>query len=131
MKGAFYTMAYYLYPAVFHQNSDGSYTISFPDLPGCITEGKNLENSFRMAESALTVYLETALDTHEVIPAASEITAFPAASGEFLNYVRAEVRNNRAVRRTVSLPQWMDEQVSAAGLSLSRVLQDALRERFC
>ena len=32
----------YVYPAVFHANEDGTYTIIFPDLPGCISEGKSL-----------------------------------------------------------------------------------------
>ena len=44
----------YIYPAVFHLNrDDGSYTITFPDLPGCISEGKSLGNAITMAASAL------------------------------------------------------------------------------
>ena len=31
----------YVYPAVFHPNDDGSITITYPDLPGCISEGKS------------------------------------------------------------------------------------------
>ena len=42
-----------IYPAVFYPFSDGSggYTVEFPDLPGCITEGRNLEEAFEMATS--------------------------------------------------------------------------------
>jgi hypothetical protein len=50
--------------------------------------------------------------------------------GEFASLVRADARDGRAVRRTVSIPKWMDEKVSEAGLSLSRVLQDALSQRL-
>ena len=50
--------------------------------------------------------------------------------GEFVNLVRASVRDNKAVRRTVSVPRWLDEAASAANLSLSRILQDALKERL-
>ena len=38
-------MAEYVYPALFHKNDDNSYTITYPDLPGCISEGKSLENA--------------------------------------------------------------------------------------
>ena len=31
-------MKEYIYPAIFHKNDDGSFTVTFPDLPGCITE---------------------------------------------------------------------------------------------
>ena len=51
-------MAEYVYPAVFHLKADdGSYTITFPDLPGCITEGKSLENALYMAGVALTQWI--------------------------------------------------------------------------
>jgi predicted RNase H-like HicB family nuclease len=46
------------YPAIFHLNGDGSYTITFPDLPGCISEGKSLGNAIYMAQSALTQWIE-------------------------------------------------------------------------
>ena len=123
-------MAAYLYPAVFHANADGSFTVRFPDLPGCISEGKALEEAFSMAEKALSLYIECALEMQEKLPASSNIKALSINDDEFISYIRAEIRDNRAVRRTVSLPKWMDEQVSSAGISLSRVLQEALKEKF-
>ena len=123
-------MAAYVYPAVFHANDDGTYTVSFPDLPGCISEGKDLENAIHMAQSALTLWLHCAVEVKEPIPAASAPASVSTAPGEFLSLVRAEVRDERAVRRTVSIPRWMDEKVTASHISLSRVLQDALRERL-
>ena len=43
-----------IYPAVFHPFSDatGGYTVEFPDLPGCVTEGKNLQEAYEMAMDA-------------------------------------------------------------------------------
>ena len=38
-------MAEYVYPVIFHPNEDGSYTITYPDLQGCISEGKSLGNA--------------------------------------------------------------------------------------
>lgn len=124
-------MAEYVYPALFHFNEDdGSYTITFPNLPGCISEGKSLENALYMAEDALRAWLQYTLDVKEPVPNPSPLQAIVAGQGEFVNLVRASLKDTRAVRRTVSIPKWMDDQVSAAGISLSRVLQDALKERL-
>lgn len=124
-------MAEYVYPALFHLNEeDGSYTITYPDLPGCISEGKSLENALYMAQDALRVWLGYLTDQGEALPKATPALQLQAAPGEFVNLVRAEVRDNKAVRRTVSIPKWMDDQVSAAGISLSKILQDALKARL-
>ncbi len=121
----------YIYPAVFHLNEDdGSYTITFPDLPSCITEGKDLSNALYMAQDLLTQWSSYCESEGETLPPASRLEDVACEAGEFVNLVRAVVRDDRAVRRTVSLPKWLDDQVSAAGLSLSRVLQDALKDRL-
>ncbi len=123
-------MAEYVYPAVFHPNEDGSFTITYPDLPGCISEGKSLANALYMAQSALTQWMEYLTDKAQEIPPASKLQDISIDSGEFVNLVRADVKDGRAVKRTVSIPKWMDDKVSEAGLSLSRVLQDALKDRL-
>jgi len=124
-------MAEYVYPAVFHPNADdGSYTVVFPDLPGCVTEGKSLENALHMADDALAQWLGYSIEQGASIPPASRRESVETESTEFVNLVRVVVRDERAVRRTVSIPKWMDDRVSAAGLSLSKVLQDALVQRF-
>lgn len=89
----------YVYPALFHLNQDdGSYTITFPDIPGCISEGKSLENALYMAQDALRVWLGYALDQGEMLPAPSSIHQVSAEPDEFVNLVRA-------VCRTGSTPQ--------------------------
>ena len=124
-------MSSYVFPALFHRNDDdGSYTVTFPDLPGCITEGKNLDEALYMAQSAMSLWLEYSIDHKDVIPAPSRMTEIHAEPGEFVNLVRAEIRDRKAVKRTVSLPKWMDDRASEMGLSLSRVLQDALKNRI-
>ena len=120
----------FVYPALFHANADGSYTITYPDLPGCISEGKSLDNAMYMAQDALTQWIDCTLEEKEPLPPASRLQDIPVEDGSFVNLIRAELKDNHAVRRTVSIPKWMDEKVSATGLSLSRVLQDALRERL-
>ena len=123
-------MTEFVFPAIFHPNDDGSFTITYPDLPGCISEGKNLANAIYMAQDALTQWISYLLSRGKPLPSASRPTELTCADGEFFSYIRAEIRDNRAVRRTVSLPKWMDDRASAEGLSLSRILQDSLNQRF-
>ena len=123
-------MSAFVYPALFHANDDGSYTITYPDLPGCISEGKNLDNAIYMAQDALAQWIAYAVEEKEQLPPASRLQDLETKEDEFTNLVRVEVKDGRAVRRTVSIPAWMDDKVTEFGLSLSRILQDALRERF-
>ncbi|NLX91018.1 MAG: type II toxin-antitoxin system HicB family antitoxin [Firmicutes bacterium] len=120
----------YIYPAIFEHNNDGSYTITFPDLPGCISEGKSLSNAMDMAQKALTQWIEYLFDEKEPIPEPSDIKKIIPANNQFVNLVQAQMRDNRAVRRTVSIPGWLDAKATEAGLSLSKILQDALKERL-
>ena len=120
----------YVYPGIFTKNSDGSYTVTFPDLEGCISEGKTLKDALKMAQSALTQWIEYLNDNKMDIPKASDQTDITVASNEFINLVYADLRDNKAVKRTLSIPKWMDDKASVAGLSLSKVLQEALRSKF-
>jgi len=120
----------YVYPAIFHRNEDESYIITYPDLPGCISEGKTLGNAMYMAQTALTQWIGYLMDKKQKIPSASSAQKIKTTNGDFINLICAEVRDAKAVKRTVSIPKWMDDKVIQSGLSLSRVLQDALGERL-
>jgi predicted RNase H-like HicB family nuclease len=120
----------FVYAAILEPNDDGSYTVTFPDLPGCISEGKDLPDALRMAERALSQRIEYLGDTNLPYPDPTDISEVKAGKGALVNLIWARLRDNKAIRRTVSIPKWMDEQASTEGLSLSRVLQDALKMRL-
>ena len=103
----------YVYPAIFHRNEDESYTLVFPDLPGCISEGKTLGNAMYMAQSALTQWIGYLTGKKQDIPNASPTEKIKTPKGDFVNLIRAEVKNTQAVKRTVSIPKWMDDKVSS------------------
>jgi len=124
------TFMEYVYPAIFHLNDDGSYTVVYPDLPGCISEGKTLGNALYMAQSALKQWIGYMADKGQELAPASDLDDIKTSAGELVNLICAEVKDGRAVKRTVSIPKWMDDKVVESGLSLSRVLQDALSERL-
>ncbi len=120
----------YTYPAIFHKNGDGSYTVTFPDLSGCISEGKTLENALFMAQSALKQWIGYLTDKKMEIPEPSAREEIKISADEFVNFICADVKDCKAVKRTVSIPKWMDDKAVQSGLSLSRVLQDALFEKL-
>ena len=77
----------YVYPAVFNPNDDGSYTITYPDLPGCISEGKTLPNAMFMAQDALSQWLGYLTDKKLPIPVASNIKYINTAENEFVSLI--------------------------------------------
>lgn len=128
-------MAKYVYPAVFHPNEDdGSITVTIPDLPGCITEGKDLANAVFMAGDALASWLWDAENCKDSIPAPSQVLQVEAP--EFVNYVYADTDeyrrkyDSRAVKKTLSIPNWLNTLAEQAGVNFSQVLQDALKEKL-
>ena len=120
----------YVYAAVFEAAGEGGYAVSFPDLPGCYSQGRSLHEAISMAQLALAQWAEYLADKGIPLPCASGIGDIAAPENGFVNLVCAELKSKRAVKRTVSIPQWMDDKVAESGLSLSRVLQDALAERL-
>lgn len=123
-------MKEYIYPAIFHQNDDGSVTVMFPDLPGCITEGKSMGTAMNMAQSALTQWIEYLKDEKEAIPAATACASISVEDNELVSLVQADMKDSRAVKRTVSLPKWMDDKLAEAGFSLSKLLQEAGKKKL-
>ena len=128
-------MAKYVYPAIFHPNEDdGSITVTVPDLPGCITEGKDLADAIFMAEDAVSMWLWYTVDHHEPIPAPTQPPVVTAP--EFVNYVYGDTdeyrrkNDSRAVKKTLSIPSWLNARAEQAGVNFSQVLQEALKERL-
>ena len=120
----------YYYAGIFENAGEGGYAVSFPDLPGCYSQGATANEAFDMAQSALSQWIEYLIDKKLPVPAPSEITNIVCNSEGFVSLVCADIRDGRAVKRTVSIPKWMDDKVSESGLSLSRVLQEALTQRL-
>ena len=123
-------MASYVYPAVFKLCSDKSYFVRFPDLPSAMTQGYSLDDAIYMASDVLRIVIEDYFVRRERLPMPSEMEDILVEKDEFISFVRVEVHNTKAVRKTVSLPQWMADKAEQQNISLSRVLQQALEERL-
>ena len=73
-----------------------------------------------MAQSALIQGIEDLTDKSQEIPQAPKLQDIHIDSGEFANLVRIDLIDGNAVKRTVSIPKWMDDKASEAVLSLSK-----------
>ena len=125
-------MAKYAYPAIFIPEEDGSYSINFPDLEGCFTCGDTLEDGLEMARDALALVLYGYEKEGREIPKPSELSAFDLELGAFVNYVVCDtmvyrkMHSNKAVKKTLTIPEWLNEAAMALELNFSQILQEAL-----
>lgn len=119
-----------VYPAIFHEE-DG-FWVEFPDLEGCNTCGTTLEETMELAQEALGLYLISLIEDRKELPAASSIRA--VETDEIVSYISVDVdkyrRNNKAVKKTLSLPAWLAEEAERNNLSLSKVLQEGLKAQL-
>jgi predicted RNase H-like HicB family nuclease len=83
----------YVYAAIFEPNDDGTFTITFPDFPGCISEGKSLPNTLYMAEKALTQRLEYLSDKGENIPNPTRTSEIKTGGDEIVNLINGYIRD--------------------------------------
>ena len=129
-------MAKYVYPAIFTPEENGAYSIVFPDLEGCYTCGDDLEDGIEMAEDALALVLYGYEKERRTIPTPSKRTELTINGEEFVNYIACDTMayrkrfNNKAIKKTLTIPEWMNEEASALGLNFSQILQDALLQKF-
>lgn len=128
-------MAKYAYPAIFTPEEQG-YSIIFPDLEGCYTCGDSLEDGLEMAQDALALVLYGYEKDGREIPAPSKLKTLSVGENEFVSYVVCDTMkyrkmyNNKAIKKTLTLPEWMNEEATAVGINFSQVLQEALLQKL-
>lgn len=133
------------YPAIFCKSDHGMYSVLFPDF-ACATCGDNLTDAMEMAVDCLAGQVYSMQAGKEELPQASapspellakecaEVGADPAQA--FWNYVCVDVpayakqHFTKSVKKTLSIPQWMNEAAIRKGINFSQVLQEALAEKL-
>lgn len=102
----------YIYPAVFEPCEEGGYCITFPDLPGIVTQGDTMEEALDMAKEALELHLFGMEEDSDPIPSASNPCQLDMPEGGFISLVEAvmpmfrEKMATKSVSATVTLPRW-------------------------
>lgn len=124
---------FFVYPAVFHKE-DSSYWVEFPDLEGCQTFADTLEEAAEMAQEALSGYLVTALEKGNKLREPSEIQNIIYDKDSFTSLVTCDINkylnNSKAVKKTLTIPEWLNDMAIARGINFSAILQEALIEKL-
>ena len=105
-----------VYPAIFKPFSDqsGGYVVEFPDLPGCVTEGKNLEQAIEMGIDAASGWILGELEDGEKIPPASSYSEIVTKNEYMVNMLLLDIDSyeerygEKAVRKNLTIPAWLN-----------------------
>lgn len=121
----------FVYPAIFHKE-DGAYWVEFPDLEGCHTYGASVSETMEAAQEALSGYLLTLLEQDQPLAAPSDILSHHPEDG-FCSLVSCDInqyRDTKAVKKTLTIPSWLNDRAMSMGLNFSQVLQEALLSKM-
>lgn len=120
------------YPAIFHPEETG-YSVSVPDIDGCFSEGDTLEEAIDMITDAIGLCLE---GCNGQFPAPSNPAELHHDKGDFVSLVPFDMiayhkkHDTRAVKKTLTIPSWLNAAAEEQHLNFSGVLQEALKDRL-
>ncbi len=122
----------FVYPAIFHEEKE-DYWVEFPDLPGCQTYGDSLNGAMKCAQEALAGYLLTLLSEEKRLPPATHIQEIEQTGKGFLTLVSCDIdqyKDTKAVKKTLTIPAWLNDLAVERNYNFSRILQEALVNRL-
>lgn len=127
-----------IYPACFYPCEVGGYTVVFPDLPGCVTEGDTLAEAMEMAIDASSGWLLASAEENKQLPKASDIknvipdeyeNGFVSLIGVDLDEY-SQKHGNKAIKKTLTIPAWLNTIAEENNVNFSQVLQSALKDQL-
>lgn len=124
----------YVYPVVLKKENE-KYLVSVPDLADCFTFGDSLFDAIEMARDAIAMWLCKTEDNNEILPKPSNAGDIEVDEG-FINFIDIDTQeyrrlnDSRAIKKTLSIPSWLNAKAEKAGINFSQVLQDALKTRL-
>ncbi len=117
------------YPAIFHIAEEGGYWITFPDFPECLTQGETMQEAYDMATDALGLVLTDDINADRELPPPSDIPHVKDGVVVVIPYDYVEYNrkfHNKSVKKTLTIPEWMNNEALRLNLNFSQVLQEAL-----
>lgn len=119
----------YFYPAIFEPEEVG-FSVFVPDIPGCMTQGDSLDEALDMVQDAIGLMLENVDEAD--YPSASEPSTVEHTSKQFIMMVPFDKLaydkkyNSKSVKKTLSIPAWLNSLALKKNINFSNVLQNAL-----
>lgn len=120
------------YPAIFHPEEAG-YSVSVPDIEGCFSEGDTLEEAIEMATDAIGLCLEECAGDY---PEPSNPVSIQPDKGDFVSLIPFDMlayrkkHDARAVKKTLTIPSWLNAAAEEKHINFSSVLQSALKDQL-
>lgn len=125
----------YIYPAIIKLEND-SYLVSFPDIENCFTFGNSLEDALDSARDVLELCLYDMEQDGVKIPDASDLTNIRLKENESIVLIDVwmipvrDKMENRSVKKTVTIPKWINDIGVEHNLNFSQLLQAAIKDRL-
>ena len=122
------------YPACFYPDEEkpGAYAVVVPDLPGCVSGGDTLAETILMGMDAASGWVLDELEDGNPVPEASPWESITPAPGGFVSMLvldmdaYAEKYGEKAIRKNLTIPAWLNTFAENNHISFSQVLQDSL-----
>jgi len=116
------------YIAIIHKDKDSAYGVSFPEFPGCVAAGDDLDEARRMTEEALALHIEGLEEDGEAIPAPSSLETIMEDANNRAGVavlVPAPETEDKILRANVTLPESLLRRIDAVADNRSRFLAKA------
>ena len=121
-----------VFPAIF--TFDGKYyNVDFIDLKGCSTFGDSIQDAYLMAQDAMGLYLDNLINFPKPTLDLSNIALKEKQFVSFVSIDMDEYRkkfNNKSVKKTLTIPEWLNYLSEKNNINFSQVLQEALKEKL-
>lgn len=113
------------YVALFEQVNESQYIAEFPDLPGCFSQGDSLEETICRAQEALAIYY---LEKQRKLPKATDFKSIQRMNPDkIVQMITFSInRPIRAVKKTLTIPEWLNTLAEKYQVNFSHILKYAL-----
>jgi predicted RNase H-like HicB family nuclease len=123
------------YPAVLSYDDNGV-SVRFPNLDGCVTSGKNVREAMTRAREAMALHLIGMEEDGDEFPAQTNPRNIELRQGEVLAAIEVylpmykEKMRSKSVKKTLTIPKWLNDMGEENGVNFSAVLQEALKKHM-
>ena len=129
-------MARYVYPAIFTREDESGYSVFFPDIKNCYTCGDDMADALEMAEDVLCLMLYDMEEADKPIPPPSDCKKISIDENSVVSLVHCDTieyrkfYDKKAVKKTLTIPNWINTLAERKNVNFSAVLQEALMQKL-